>query len=720
MTDSSGQPSTTARVWLGSPAPLGATADAGGTNFAIYSEGAEKIELCLFDRPDAPTECARIELPERTGHIWHGYLPGVGAGQAYGYRVYGPYDADSGLRFNPAKLLVDPYARAVVGEVDWDGAVHGYVMGHPDGDAIPDHTDDAPSVPRSVVIDDQFDWGADKPPGTPWHDTIIYEVHVKGFTRLHPDVPEELRGTYSGLAHPAAIAHLVDLGITAVELLPVHTYTDEPFLIEKGLTNYWGYNTLNFFSPSPRYAAGDKLAAHVSEFKAMVKALHAAGIEVILDVVYNHTAEGNHLGPTLSFKGIDNRAYYRLVPDHPEFYMDFTGTGNTLNVRQPQVLQLLMDSLRYWVLEMHVDGFRFDLASALARELFDVERLSSFFDTIHQDPVLSRVKLIAEPWDVGEGGYQVGNFPILWTEWNGKYRDTVRAFWRGDERPVTELGYRLTGSSDLYEGDGRHPYASINFITAHDGFTLRDLVSYNHKHNEANGEDNRDGTDDNISYNYGHEGPTDDPEINATRLRQQRNMLATLFLSQGVPMLLGGDELGRTQQGNNNGYCQDNEISWFDWQLTAEQRDLLALTKRLIEIRQEQPTLRRRRFFHGRRIQGAGVKDLTWLRTDGGEMTDTEWHDASLSALGLMLYGDAIEELDRFGQPITGDTLLILLNAANETVCFTLPGKRRSATPSRWETLIDTNHCLVEAPGPVFARSIELGPRSLVLARGVN
>ena len=711
-------------VWLGSPAPLGATVDAGGTNFAIYSEGADRVELCLFDSPKDPVETDCIVLPERTGHVWHGYLPGVGAGQVYGYRVHGPYDADNGLRYNAAKLLVDPYAKALIGDVDWSGPVYGYRQRGREGDLLPDRRDDAACVPRCVVIDPGFDWEDDALLRTPWHDTIIYEVHVKGFTRTHPEIPAELRGTYSGLAHPAAIDHLLRLGVTAVELLPVHTFTDEPFLIEKGLTNYWGYNTLNFFAPSARYARADHPRDQVVEFKSMVKALHAAGIEVILDVVYNHTAEGNHLGPTLSFKGIDNPAYYRLVPDQPEFYMDFTGTGNTLNVRHPQVLQLLMDSLRYWVLEMHIDGFRFDLAAALARELFDVERLSSFFDTIHQDPVLSQVKLIAEPWDVGEGGYQVGNFPVLWTEWNGKYRDAVRSFWRGDERPVTEMGYRLTGSSDLYQGDGRHPYASINFVTAHDGFTLRDLVSYSHKHNEANGEDNRDGTDDNISANYGHEGPTDDPEIVAVRQRQQRNLLATLLLSQGVPMLLGGDELGRTQQGNNNGYCQDNEISWYNWDQTALDCDLMTFTRRLIEIRKQQPTLRRRRFFHGRRIRGAGVKDLTWLRADGAEMTDAEWHDASLSSLGLLLSGDAIEERDPQGRPITGDTLLILLNADPEPVQFKLPttgvGKKRTT----WELMVDTSQPTT-ADQLASGRTIpsgtpfELGSRSLVLARRV-
>ncbi len=712
-------------VWLGSPAPLGATPDENGTNFAIFSEGATSVDLCLFDRADDPVERECLPLPELTGHVWHGYLPGVGAGQVYGYRVHGLYDAEDGLRFNPAKLLVDPYAKALTGEVDWSGPVYGYRLGGRDRDLVPDRHDDAACVPRCVVIDPSFDWGDDQLLRIPWHETIIYEVHVKGFTQQHPDIPEEIRGTYSGLGHPTAIAHLLHLGITAVELLPVHTYTDEPFLIEMGLTNYWGYNTLNFFAPSARYASSGHPGEQVREFKSMVKALHAAGIEVILDVVYNHTAEGNNLGPTLSFKGIDNREYYRLEPDQPRFYMDFTGTGNTLNVRQPQVLQLLMDSLRYWVQEMHVDGFRFDLASALARELYDVERLSSFFDTIHQDPILSRVKLIAEPWDVGEGGYQVGNFPVLWTEWNGKYRDAVRSFWRGDDRPVTEMGYRLTGSSDLYQGDGRHPYASINFVTAHDGFTLNDLVSYDHKHNQANGENNRDGSDHNISANYGHEGPTDDPEILAVRHRQRRNLLATILLSQGVPMLLGGDELGRTQQGNNNGYCQDNEISWYDWDLTDDDRALVEFTRRLIALRQAQPTLRRRKFFHGRRIRGADVKDLTWLQTNGKEMTDAQWHDASLGALGLVLAGDAIDERDPRGQPITGDTLAILLNAEAEPTVFTLPTAGGKQPPRRWEILIDTNDSTIVAEGETGrvvdgGDEVELASRSLLLARRLN
>ncbi len=684
----SGQSRHGAPAWPGTPYPLGATWDGEGTNFALFSEAAAGVELCLFDRVGAP-ERLRLPLEEQTAHVWHGYLPGVGPGQLYGFRVKGPYAPDCGLRFNPDKLLVDPYARALAGAVDWSGPVHGYRLRDRRADLARDARDDAAAVPRGVVVDPAFDWDDDRPPRIPWHESVIYELHVKGFTRCHPDVPEALRGTYSGLAHPAVIEHLLRLGVTAVELLPVHAFIDDAFLVGRGLRNYWGYNTLGFFAPEGRYASRGTLGQQVVEFKEMVKALHAAGIEVILDVVYNHTAEGNHLGPTLSFRGIDNPAYYRLVPDQPRYYMDFTGTGNTLNARHPQVLQLIMDSLRYWVQEMHVDGFRFDLASALARELYAVDRLSSFFDTIHQDPVVSQVKLIAEPWDVGEGGYQVGNFPVLWAEWNGMYRDAVRSFWRGDRRPVAEMGYRLTGSSDLYQGDGRRPYASINFVTCHDGFTLEDLVSYVHKHNEANGEGNRDGHDHNLSANYGVEGPTDDPAILALRDRQKRNLLATLFLAQGVPMLCGGDEMGRTQRGNNNAYCQDNPLSWVDWRLDDRDQALLRFTQRLVRIRQEQPTLRRRKFFQGRRIRGSEVKDLTWFRPDGAEMTDAEWTDASLSALALRLAGDAIDERDRHGNRIRGDTLLILLNAGHHDVPFRLPPLDRQGKTC-WEVMVDT------------------------------
>ncbi|MDP9364751.1 MAG: glycogen debranching protein GlgX [Chloroflexota bacterium] len=715
---SSGQTQGTGgTVWPGRPLPLGATWDGTGTNFALFSETATGVDLCLYDEVSQRLERARVPLVEQTAHVWHGYLPGVGPGQLYAYRVKGPYEPERGLRFNPAKLLVDPYARALAGGVDWSGPVHAYKMNDRRADLARDARDDAGSVPRAIVVDPSFDWGDDRAPRIPWHDSVIYELHVKGFTRCHPAVPPELRGTYSGLAHPAVLDHLRQLGVTAVELLPVHAFLDDAFLVDRGLRNYWGYNTIGYFAPEARYASRGDRGQQVVEFKEMVRSLHAAGIEVILDVVYNHTAEGNHLGPTLSFRGIDNPAYYRLVPDKPRYYMDFTGTGNTLNARHPQVLQLIMDSLRYWVQEMHVDGFRFDLASALARELYDVDRLSSFFDTIHQDPVVSQVKLIAEPWDVGEGGYQVGNFPVLWAEWNGKYRDAVRSFWRGDRRPVAEMGYRLTGSSDLYQGDGRRPYASINFVTCHDGFTLADLVSYERKHNEANGEGNRDGSDDNISANHGVEGPTDDPAVLALRDRQRRNFLATLILSQGVPMLCAGDEMGRTQRGNNNAYCQDNEISWLDWSLDERDEHLLAFARLLLRIRREQPTLRRRKFFQGRRIRGSEVKDLTWFHADGGEMTDAEWSDASLSALGLRLAGDAIDERDPRGARITGETLLILLNSGPDEVAFALPGAQRRGT-TRWHRLLDTAEPNIDGSIGIDAgTAFALTPRSVVLFR---
>ncbi len=677
------------KLWPGKPYPLGATWDGQGTNFALFSENATRVDLCLYDSATSTRESNCIRLREQTAHVWHGYLPGVRPGQVYGYRVSGPYAPEQGHRFNPSKLLIDPYAKAIEGTVDWSAPVFGYALGDPAGDLSRDAQDDAGAVPKAVVADPFFDWEADRAPRVPWHKSVIYEVHTKGFTARHPDIPAEVRGSYAGIGHRVSIEHFRRLGVTAVELLPVHAFLDDGFLVRKGLRNYWGYNTIGYFAPEARYSSSGQQGQQVAEFKAMVRSLHAAGIEVILDVVYNHTAEGNHLGPTLSFRGIDNAVYYRLVEAQPRYYMDFTGTGNTMNVRHPQVLQLIMDSLRYWVLEMHVDGFRFDLASALARELYDVDRLSAFFDIIHQDPVLSQVKLIAEPWDIGEGGYQVGNFPVLWTEWNGKYRDTVRSFWRGDRRPVAEMGYRLTGSSDLYQSDGRRPYASINFVIAHDGFTLEDLVSYAGKHNEANGEQNRDGSDDNLSANYGVEGPTDDPVILARRDRQKRNMLATLFLSQGVPMLCGGDELGRTQLGNNNAYCQDNELSWFDWDLEERDHALLEFVQRLVRIRAEQPVLRRRTFFQGRRIRGSDVKDLTWYRPDGEEMTDAEWESSDGHALGLRLAGDAIDEQDEFGARIVGDTLLVLLNGTPETVPFRLP-RIAPQSPATWEVLVDT------------------------------
>ncbi|MFP5318231.1 MAG: glycogen debranching protein GlgX [Acidimicrobiia bacterium] len=669
-------------AWPGSPYPLGATWDGEGTNFAIYSEVARSVTLCLFDPDDRET---RVALPEVSAFVWHGYVPGVGPGQRYGFRVDGPYEPAHGLRCNPAKLLVDPYARAIDGELDWDDSVFGYTVGK--DDTHRDHRDSAPHVPKSVVADTLFPWGDDQRPNTPWHETVIYETHVKGFTARHPGVPEALRGTYAGLASPAAIEHLSDLGVTAVELLPVHHFVAEHDLVKRGLSNYWGYNTLGYFAPHAAYSSGGTRGEQVREFKAMVRALHGAGIEVILDVVYNHTAEGNHMGPTLSFRGIDNGAYYRLVEGNRRMYMDYTGTGNTLNARNPEVLHLIMDSLRYWVTEMHVDGFRFDLASALARGFHEVDRLSAFFDLIHQDPVVSQVKLIAEPWDVGEGGYQVGNFPALWTEWNGKYRDAVRDFWRGQEASLAEMGYRLSGSSDLYQGDGRRPNASINFVTAHDGFTLRDLVSYNDKHNEANGEGNRDGTDDNRSWNSGVEGETDDPTVVDLRRRQQRNFLATLFLSQGVPMLLGGDEMNRTQHGNNNAYCQDNELTWFDWDLDADAKELLEFTRRLITLRREHPVLRRRSFFQGRPIHGSGLADIGWFGPDGKEMTEQQWLGGRVSALGMFLNGHEIAEPGLRGERLVDDSFLVLLNGGHENVPFNIPDEKWAQT---YELIIDT------------------------------
>ena len=675
------------RTRPGNPYPLGAAWDGSGINFALFSENATEVELCLSDGPDGNEEGTRISMTEATDQVWHIYLPEVRPGQRYGYRVHGPYNPANGHRFNPGKLLLDPYARAIDGALRWSDALFGYQVGHPDADLSRDERDSASGIPKCVVIDPAFTWGEDRPPRIPWNETVIYELHVKGFTARHPDIPKPLRGTYAGLASPAAIDYLRSLGITAVELLPIHQSVTEQPLVDRGLTNYWGYNSIGFFAPDVRYCSSGGLGHQVNEFKAMVKTLHEAGIEVILDVVYNHTGERDHLGPTLCFRGIDNASYYRLIPHDRRHYIDYTGCGNTLNMTHPRTLQLIMDSLRYWVLEMHVDGFRFDLASALARELHDVNRLGAFFDIIHQDPIISQVKLIAEPWDLGEGGYQVGNFPVLWAEWNDQYRDTVRRFWRGDEGQAATLGYRLTGSSDLYGRGGRRPFASINFVTAHDGFTLHDLVSYNAKHNEANAEENRDGSDHNQSWNCGAEGPTDDPAIGNLRERQMRNFLASLVLSQGVPMLCGGDELGRTQQGNNNAYCQDNELSWFDWRLDRRRRELLAFTRFLIALRRRHPVLRRRQFFYGRRIRGSEVKDLSWFRTDGKEMTEEDWTNPYTRCLGLRLSGDAIEEVNAKGEPVVDDTLLILLNAHHEPIRFILPANRRGV---RWETLLDT------------------------------
>jgi isoamylase len=704
-------------AYPGRPYPLGATWDGRGVNFALFSENATDVTLCLFDSPDARSESARVPFTEQTDMVWHTYLPGLKPGQVYGYRVHGPYEPAAGLRFNPAKVVLDPYAKAVARLARSDDAMFGYRIGDPDADLVRDTRDNAALAPLAAVVTSGFDWGDDRPPATPWHETIIYEAHIKGLTKRHPDVPPKLRGTYAALALPPVVEHLQRLGVTAVELMPVHHHANERHLAERGLTNYWGYNTLAFFAPDRRYSSAPTAAGSVREFKTMVRALHGAGIEVILDVVYNHTAEGNHLGPTLSFRGIDNTAYYRLAAESRRYYLDFTGTGNTLNAQHPRVLQLIMDSLRYWVLDMHVDGFRFDLASALARELYEVNRLSAFFDTIHQDPVISQVKLIAEPWDVGPGGYQVGNFPVLWTEWNGKYRDAVRRFWRGDGGAVSEMATRLAGSSDLYAQSGRRPCASINFVTAHDGFTLRDLVSYEHKHNDANGEGNRDGTNDNLAWNCGVEGPTDDPAVRALRLRQMRNFLTTLFISQGVPMITGGDEFGRTQLGNNNAYCQDNETSWTDWDLTDEARALCAFTCRVGRIMKEQPTLRRRRFFHGRRIRGAGVKDIVWLAPHGKEMTEGEWNAPHVKCLGARLAGNAIDELDDRGRPITGDTLVYLLNAHTEAVPFLLPPFERTLA---WECLVDTFD--EHRHGSTFSRGkpYPLGAHSAAVLRAVE
>jgi len=708
---SSDQPVT---IWPGTPYPLGATWNGLGVNFAIYSEHATRVDLCLFDSVDATRESKCIPLPEQTNMVWHGYLPDARPGQLYAYRVHGPYDPARGHRFNPHKLVVDPYAKAIGRAVRWDDAMFGYEVGHPDADLSYDTRDNAPWCPLAAVVDAAFTWGDDRPPRTPWHDTVIYEMHVRGFSKLQERLPERIRGTYEALTTDTALNHLLKLGVTAVELMPVHHHSYDRHLVERGLANYWGYNTLSYFAPDIRHAAARHPVDGVREFKRMVRALHDAGLEVILDVVYNHTAEGNHLGPTLSLRGIDNRNYYRLMADNPRYYLDFTGCGNTLNMQSPQVLQLIMDSLRYWVLEMHVDGFRFDLASALARELYEVDRLGAFFDIIHQDPVISQVKLIAEPWDLGAGGYQVGNFPVLWTEWNGKYRDAVRRFWRGDGGMVSELASRLAGSNDLYEQSGRRPYASINFITAHDGFTLRDLVSYNEKHNEANGEGNNDGESHNLSWNCGVEGETDDPAVNALRARQMRNLMATLLLSQGVPMLSGGDEICRTQRGNNNAYAQDNEISWTHWNLTAEQREFLDFTSRLVRIRREQPVLRRRRFFRGSAVRGAGVKDVAWLEPSGREMTDESWNAGFIRSLGVRLDGQEIGEVDERGEPIVGDTLLVLLNAHDDAIPFVLP---EEGPDERWVRLIDTTDVREEAEAFPGGATYDLGGRSVVLMK---
>ena len=702
------------RVWPGSPAPLGATWDGEGVNFALFSEHGTRVELCLYEAveegPSGHKEIARIPLLERTDLVWHAYLPDLRPGALYGFRVDGPYEPSEGHRFNPNKLLLCPYSKAISGLIDWDDSLYGYRIGDPEEDRSFDERDSAGHLPKSVVVDTAFTWGDDRRPTIPWNRSVIYECHVKGMTMRNPAVPPETRGTYLGMASDPILDHLHSLGVTAVEFLPVHQFVNDRALIEKGLSNYWGYNSIGFLAPHVGYATGGG-GQQVDEFKSMVKTLHKAGIEVILDVVYNHTGEGNHLGPTLSLRGIDNVSYYRLVPEDRRFYMDFTGTGNSLNMLHPKTLQLIMDSLRYWVTEMHVDGFRFDLAPVLARELYEVNRLGTFFDIIAQDPVISQVKLIAEPWDLGEGGYQIGNFPTGWAEWNGKYRDAIRRYWRGDPGQVPEMASRLSGSSDLYEASGRRTYASINFVTAHDGYTLNDLVSFEQKHNEANGEDNRDGAYDNWSRNWGAEGPTESSRVVAMRERMKRNLLATLLLSQGVPMLVAGDEMGRTQQGNNNAYAQDNELSWIDWDLGPMQRELLEFTREILAIRGENPVLRRRTFLTGKPIGSDGAKDSSWLRPDGGEMQDEDWRDPDTHVLGMLLHGRATDEVDERGRPVFGQTVLMLLNGGARSRPFTLP---RFEEPGTWRMLINTAQ-----PGQRVVRSeaVNLVAHSFVLLR---
>ena len=702
------------KIWPGHPYPLGATWDGFGTNFSLFSEAATRVELCLFDGDGPAARETRIDLPENTALCWHGYLPQVGPGQRYGYRVHGPWAPQDGHRCHPSKLLIDPYAKAIAGDVKWDESVFGYRFDDPDGPV--NDADSAASVPKAVVVNPFFDWSNDKKPNIPWHKTVVYEAHVRGFTMRHPGIPAELRGTYAGLAHPAAVEHLQKLGVTALELMPVHHFIHDNVLLDRGLRNYWGYNSIGFLAPYSGYSAAGADGQQVQEFKQMVKTMHAAGIEVILDVVYNHTAEGNHMGPILSMKGIDNRAYYRLMADEPAFYMDYTGTGNSMNMRHPHVLQLIMDSLRYWAIEMRVDGFRFDLAATLARELHEVDRLSAFFDIIQQDPVISQLKLIAEPWDVGEGGYHVGNFPPLWSEWNGKYRDTVRDYWRGGDETLAEFAYRFTGSSDLYANTARRPYASVNFITAHDGFTLRDLVSYNDKHNDANGEGNRDGESHNRSWNMGVEGPTDDPAITKARDKQVRNFIATLFLSQGVPMLVAGDSMGRTQGGNNNAYCQDNEISWVDWE--NADTSLLEFTRALSAFRHAHPVFRRRRWFQGRSLRGTDVVDIGWFTPSGEPMSEEDWRVGFAKSLAVFLNGQAIPTQDSRGERVVDDTFFVLLNAHHEPMPFTIPS---GAYGQSWRVVLNTDTLapLDEDGGDVFpsGAALTVAERSLVVLK---
>jgi isoamylase len=700
-------------IWPGKAYPLGATYDGAGTNFGVFSEVAERVELCLFDADGAETQ---LTLPEIDSFVWHAFIPGIEPGQRYGYRVHGPYDPAAGLRCNPTKLLLDPYSKAIDGNFDWNQSLFSYNFGEPDSR---NDEDSAASMPKSVVINPFFDWANDRPPDHQYADTFIYEAHVKGLTQAHPDIPEHLRGTYAGVAHPVIIEHLKSIGVNAIELMPVHHFANDSTLIDKGLSNYWGYNTIGFLAPDAKYSSATTPGGQVQEFKAMVRELHEADIEVILDVVYNHTAEGNHLGPTLSMRGIDNAAYYRLVDDDKRYYMDYTGTGNSLNVGHPHTLQLIMDSLRYWVTEMHVDGFRFDLASTLAREFYDVDRLAAFFELVQQDPIVSQVKLIAEPWDVGPGGYQVGNFPPQWTEWNGKYRDTVRDFWRGEPATLDEFAYRLTGSADLYEGTGRRPVASINFVTAHDGFTLRDLVSYNEKHNEANGEDNNDGESHNRSWNCGVEGPTDDPEVDELRARQQRNFIATLLLSQGVPMICHGDELGRSQGGNNNGFCQDNEITWIDWQQADE--TLLDFTRAVSALRANHPVFRRRRFFSGRPVRQRSsqpLPDIGWFQPDGSLMDDADWDSGFGKSIAVYLNGHGIPDLDNRGQRVTDDSFMLFFNAHYESIEFTMPPSEFGVS---WEPVVDTSDPVhIAGAKPIdAAQPVTLDGRSVLVLRAV-
>jgi isoamylase len=697
-------------VYPGKPYPLGATWDGEGINFALFAEYATGVELCFFKGKDDEIEYEKIKLTERTHQVWHIYIPDAKPGQLYGYRIFGPYEPENGHRFNPNKLLLDPYAKSIAGRIDWHDALFGYEIGNPDEDLSYSELDSAPFIPKSVVIDQSFDWENEQPLRIPYHRSVIYEAHVKGFTIQHPDIPENIRGTYAALAHPVTISYLKDLGITAIELMPVHQFVNDRGLQDKGLANYWGYNTIGFFAPDVKYSGSGVLGGQVLEFKQMVKELHRAGIEVILDVVYNHTAEGNEMGPTLSFKGIDNASYYRLTEENKRYYMDYTGTGNTLNAMLPNVLRYIMDSLRYWILEMHVDGFRFDLAATLARELHEVNRLSAFFDIIHQDPVISQVKLIAEPWDLGEGGYQVGKFPPGWAEWNGKYRDSIRDYWIGADSMLGEFAQRLTGSPDLYQDDYRNPTASINFITAHDGFTLKDLVSYNEKHNEANGEDNNDGENHNRSWNCGAEGPSDDPAILALRCRQQRNLLATMFLSQGVPMLVAGDEFGRTQQGNNNAFCQDNEISWLNWADADEK--LLAFTKKLVQLRKEHPVFRRRKWFQGVPIKGKGLEDIAWFLPDGNEMSDENWNHDFAKSLGIFLNGRGLHHVGPKGEPVIDDNFYLIFNAHDEPLDYVLPPKIYG---KQWTTALDTSDDDFKAQTLKEKETITVQGRSVVL-----